>query len=201
MPKFNEQEKERIQEALLDKGKELFVQYGLKKTSIDDIVRACGIAKGSFYRFYPSKEELYYAVLKREEAFKERLIADAESSPLPADQLVERLLHAGIKAIEDSPFLQMTMRGDDWESLVRKLPRETVVRHAEEDQELGRRLFERLRREGKLGPIDPDVVTGMLRAVMLMALHRKELGPLHDSILNETIRCIAQGIAAKPSAL
>jgi len=54
MAKFTENEKEQIRQCLLTKGKELFIQYCLDKTSIDDLVQACGIAKCSFYKFFSS---------------------------------------------------------------------------------------------------------------------------------------------------
>ena len=36
----------------------------LKKTSVDQLTKAVGIAKGSFYKFYESKEILFFAVLE-----------------------------------------------------------------------------------------------------------------------------------------
>ena len=35
----------------------------MKKTSVDQLTKAVGIAKGSFYKFYESKEMLFFAVL------------------------------------------------------------------------------------------------------------------------------------------
>ncbi|WP_166243325.1 TetR/AcrR family transcriptional regulator [Paenibacillus turpanensis] len=198
MPKFNEHEKQHIRELLLNKGKELFVQYGLKKTSIDDIVQACGIAKGSFYRFFPSKEELYYEILRQEEAFTGDIIAELKGLDLPPAQLIEKLFYDSFQAIERSPFLSMVMRGYDWAQLIRKLPPEAMEEHTEADQQLGRELFAKWQKEGKLAPLDPDVITGMLRAVLLLSQHRQELGPLFDDIIVQLIRSIALGISAKP---
>ena len=53
MPKFSDSEKERIRQKLMREGERLFAAYGIKKVSIDEIVKAAGIAKGSFYTFYP----------------------------------------------------------------------------------------------------------------------------------------------------
>jgi AcrR family transcriptional regulator len=61
MPRgFSDREKELIHDSLLMKGRELFINYGLKKTSIADLCREAGIALGSFYIFYSSKEEKLY---------------------------------------------------------------------------------------------------------------------------------------------
>ena len=68
MPKgFTTEEKEIIKNTLIEKGAELFGTYGLKKTNIEEITNAVGIAKGSFYSFYNSKEELFLDVLGQTE--------------------------------------------------------------------------------------------------------------------------------------
>ena len=59
MPKFSDAEKEFIRQKLMQEGERLFVSFGIKKVSIYEIVQATGIAKGSFYSFYQSKEHLY----------------------------------------------------------------------------------------------------------------------------------------------
>ena len=62
MPRFTEQEKEIISSKLLIEGEKLFALHGLKKVTVDDLVAAVNISKGSFYAFYPSKEHLYVEI-------------------------------------------------------------------------------------------------------------------------------------------
>ncbi len=74
MPKFTDNEKEHIKQDLLTKGRTIFIKYGLAKTSIDEIIRECGIAKGTFYKFFNSKEELYYEILINEVEIREEVL-------------------------------------------------------------------------------------------------------------------------------
>lgn len=67
MPRFSEQEKQNIQQALLTEGERLFTSYGLKKVTIDDIVKAVNIAKATFYRFYEGKEYLFLDIAQRQQ--------------------------------------------------------------------------------------------------------------------------------------
>lgn len=67
MPRFSEYEKVRIQQSLLEEGERLFTSYGLKKVTIDDIVKAVKIAKASFYRFYDGKEYLFLDIAQRKQ--------------------------------------------------------------------------------------------------------------------------------------
>jgi AcrR family transcriptional regulator len=49
---------------LLAAGRRTFVRHGFADVRVDDLCSAAKIAKGSFYRYYRSKEELYFAVCR-----------------------------------------------------------------------------------------------------------------------------------------
>ena len=59
---FTEKEQEKIREELFLAGIKLIKEHGIQKTTVDKLTRSCGIAKGSFYLFYSSKEEAYEGV-------------------------------------------------------------------------------------------------------------------------------------------
>jgi AcrR family transcriptional regulator len=76
--------------ALLKAAQELIFSNGVAAMTIDDIVRQAGVAKGTFYLHFKSKEDVINAVV---EAIFERLvqgfITKAESRDIP---ITERLL-------------------------------------------------------------------------------------------------------------
>jgi AcrR family transcriptional regulator len=58
MPRaLTEQEKCRQCQKLLDKGKGIILSQGIKKISIDEITKAAGMAKGTFYHHFETKEK------------------------------------------------------------------------------------------------------------------------------------------------
>ncbi|WP_029410482.1 TetR/AcrR family transcriptional regulator [Treponema pedis] len=61
---FTIEEKEAVRKALFKKGYELLSQYGMKKLKIHDIARAVGIAAGTFYHFFPSKDAFISELIK-----------------------------------------------------------------------------------------------------------------------------------------
>jgi AcrR family transcriptional regulator len=75
----------RILKAALD----LFVRYGIKRTSVDDIAREAGIARGTLYIYYPSKDALFAAVAER--ICAERL-AMARDAAAGGSRLVDKLV-------------------------------------------------------------------------------------------------------------
>jgi len=50
-------------EAILDAATHVFVRYGFKKTSMDDLARAAGLSRQGLYIHFSTKEELFKAAL------------------------------------------------------------------------------------------------------------------------------------------
>lgn len=59
---FDEKQQEQIKEQLFLSGIRLLKKFGVQRTTVDKLTKDCGIAKGSFYLFYESKEEYIYAL-------------------------------------------------------------------------------------------------------------------------------------------
>jgi AcrR family transcriptional regulator len=67
---------------ILDAAAELIQRWGYKKTAVDDIARRAGVAKGTIYLHWKTREDLFMALLLREsvEAARE-MIVRVESDP------------------------------------------------------------------------------------------------------------------------
>ena len=76
---FSEQQKEKLREQLLITGFELLKQFGYRKMTIDDITKKCAIAKGTFYRFFKSKEDFIYELMIYERDKEKQALLDALS--------------------------------------------------------------------------------------------------------------------------
>lgn len=194
MPKFTEHEKEQILQSLLSNGKELFSQYGLSKTSIDQIVNACGIAKGSFYKFFSSKEELYLAILKNEEHIRDHLLSELLRDDLPPKALLSAFLHKAYRMVEDNPFLQSVFQPGEYERIVRKLPRH-VKSSARADNEKGVDVINALISRGLLQGESPAIIVGIMRAIMMLRLHKEQIGPeIFPQVIDKLIDYTAEGL-------
>jgi AcrR family transcriptional regulator len=51
------------EESIIAAGRKLFTHYGLKKTTVDDIAKEAGIAKGTIYLYFKNKDEIFSKVL------------------------------------------------------------------------------------------------------------------------------------------
>jgi AcrR family transcriptional regulator len=60
-----EREKERRREEILDAAQRVFVEKGLTTATVDDIVAAAELSKGTLYLYFESKEDIYIALMLR----------------------------------------------------------------------------------------------------------------------------------------
>ncbi len=136
MPKgFTQAEKEQIQRDLLLKGKALIIENGFKKTSVSSITKAVGIAKGSFYMFYESKEELFIDILEDiESRIQAEMLREIEDSFLPADALLKNLLKSRLRSVMEDEILAMTLNTDLIQDVWRKLPEKRQKANIKRDE-------------------------------------------------------------------
>src|SRR5512133_3239278 len=72
---------------ILDAATALILRWGYNKTTIDDIARQAGVAKGTIYLHWKTREALFAGLMTREKLlfaqdFKRRILADPEGCTL-----------------------------------------------------------------------------------------------------------------------
>jgi AcrR family transcriptional regulator len=94
---------------ILDAAQELFVRYGVKRTSIDDVAREAGIAKGTVYLSFESKAELFAAIADRlcASTFADVQRIALETTPLTTRLvgILDRYIGATHRLIAQSPHI------------------------------------------------------------------------------------------------
>ncbi|MGB9663166.1 MAG: TetR/AcrR family transcriptional regulator [Moorellaceae bacterium] len=92
-------------EEIMNAAEELFKEKGVEETSVNDITHRAGIAKGTFYWYFKSKDELLDALVEREiDRYIERITPIVEASDLNAVEKLRRMLevHNKICAAKDN---------------------------------------------------------------------------------------------------
>jgi AcrR family transcriptional regulator len=64
-PPLRQRRKETRPQELLEAALTLFVEKGFAATRSEEVARAAGVSKGTLYLYYPSKEELFKAVVRQ----------------------------------------------------------------------------------------------------------------------------------------
>jgi AcrR family transcriptional regulator len=197
MPKgFTDGEKEDIRMALIEKGKELFGKYGIRKTSITDLTDAVGIAKGSFYIFYNSKEELFFHILKKTE---KEIHGEILHNLLDIDNLTVEKVKVFFKDlyfnVESNSFLKRIMDKDEVNHLWRKLPASMKEENLTVDIDTAGNLIQALEQRGFTINEDKSIVAGILRTIFLIMLHKEEIGEsIYPKVINKLIDIVLESL-------
>src|SRR5699024_11776025 len=119
---FNDYEKQVITDSLLEQGKILFSKFGFRKTSIHEITKNVGIAQGTFYKFFNSKEELYFVILEMEEEKIKEELATIDifkgNQPKKAIKIIHRKM---VNTVEQNTILCEVYVGRNFETMLNKL--------------------------------------------------------------------------------
>ncbi|WP_221567413.1 TetR/AcrR family transcriptional regulator [Alkalihalobacillus sp. TS-13] len=186
---FDTKEKAKIRKSLLEEGREAFVQNGLRKTNVASLTSAVGIAQGSFYLFFPSKEGLYFEVIEEEEAKIKKTLQDEFLDQPLTREVFKTFLIRGLTLISDNSIIQQLLQGDDFLRLTKKLSSEKLQQHAENDVFALTPFLEKWGKQGNLNEVRPEILTAILRSFFLMTLHRKEIG---TDVFDVTIERLAE---------
>lgn len=192
---FTLDEKDCIARTLVDTAERLFATQGLKKTSLDELVRPAGIGKGSFYAFFESKESLYLEVMLRRAPLVGAGLADALARPIDEDNLVD-LMRAITDVLVDDPFYRRLLtHADELTAVTRRVGPDQIARVMPQIVSPVLDYLTAGQRAGVLvDDIAPTALLGVMRSVGLLVMNKDRFGDGYEAVLDATIRTLARGM-------
>ena len=76
---------------ILDGAKRCFLAQGFDGASMNDIVRAAGVSKGTVYAYFPSKEKLFEALIFRDRHNQAEQVVVIDDDSLPVEAVLRQL--------------------------------------------------------------------------------------------------------------
>ena len=182
---FTEDQNETIRRDLIREARRCGVTIGMRKTSVEQLTNAVGISKGSFYKFFPSKELLFFAMLEdiHTECFAVAQASLRETAAQsPADRVAEAIL-AACRWLSETQALVFVE--NDAEFLLRRLPDEVKTAHYHDDETHIRALLESggLRPKGGIA-----LATAAIRGLILTVSHQEQIGAMYPQVLDILVR-------------
>ena len=157
----------------------------MRKTSVDWLTQTVGISKGSFYRFFESKELLFFAVL--EDIHAELYdVSDGvlrENINLPPAERAAKAILAVCKRMSDTGV--MTFIENDVTALLQRLPENIKAEHYHDDETHIRALLE----SNSLIPNGGmELATATVRGLILTISHKEQVGLRYSQVLDLLVR-------------
>ena len=189
---------------LVQAAQAVFAQRGYHAATVDDITRAAGVAKGTFYLYFDEKREIYYEVIRGFLALIKDIGRSIGQAPRGSDYF-SRAEHAANQLMR--VFI-------DNREMARLAYRESMGLDAELEKLIGgfyREIAEveaaNIRVGIELGifrPVDPLLVAyahiGMAERVILATLEDDSGLPPPEQIVREMMQIAFEGLARPPAA-
>ena len=194
MPKsYSEQEREYIRNRLKEEAAKCLTIYGIRRTTVDELVKRVNIPKGTFYLFYKSKELLLFEVIQeQQEIINNRLyqtISAIAGTEFSAENLTDAIFEF-YKMAEKMPILKLLDLGEV-ELLVRKLPQETVAAHLQDDTDTIEKMLALLPVKKN---VNIKVISSAFHAIYYATLHKAEIG---EEQYDAALRMLIYGVVAQ----
>jgi AcrR family transcriptional regulator len=185
-----------IKDDILKEAQKLFQQFGVKKTTMEDIAKAMGKGKSTLYYYFCSKEDIFDAVITKEmdEVF-ERVSHAVEKAESAEDKLKAFTL-TKIKAVQKRSNLYKIVKGEiqdgmrcmkhihtEYDAQEVKLVKD-ILRFGVKNGEFGKAVAKEL-------DLLPSVLVSSLRGLerdMFIDARYAKLEPRLDSIINILIK-------------
>jgi len=197
---FSESDREAIRQKLIEAGRSHFLRYGLRKTNVEELAREAGIAKGTFYNFFESKEDLCLSIYDQEEAAmrtQTAAILDAHTKP---EHAVRALLEFALEFIGNDSLLNHLRESGEIALLARGVGTKRLASHLDEDTVFSKQVIDSLRAKGAVIELSNEVAAGVLRAFVMLSLHQDEIGrQVYSQVVETLMGWIATGFAGNHS--
>ncbi|QOW61031.1 TetR/AcrR family transcriptional regulator [Treponema pedis] len=188
---FTDEEKEAIRKKLHKVAKDCLKRYGVRKTTVDQMVEMADISKGSFYNFYASKEMLFFSVLEEYQIDIMNHLTEqlGQENQINADQFV-RLLYDFYQDFRYS-FVYTIFKNHEMELLIRKLPKEVIKTHHLLDDRMVEKIVSKINIRETLSA---EIISALFRTIAMSILHIEEIG---EKQFDTILKLLIQGIVGQ----
>jgi AcrR family transcriptional regulator len=92
-----------LDRTILDTARSVFETYGVRRANIEDVAARAGVSRSTIYRRFPTKDELFERVVRREAEVFFTTLDQATSGHDPQEAVIEAFA-LGVRLIQDSPL-------------------------------------------------------------------------------------------------
>ena len=175
---FTDDEKRAIRKRLIEEFENELRYQKINKISIDDLVNKVGIAKGSFYLFFKSKEYLFVEVInKTQSEIVNSFMEIAEKKNLTEKEKLKKFFFTLIKELQNHPWINQ-LSTVDFEKTIRRLPEEMKETLRKNDIADIKMILNTL----NLTPVVPlEKITVIVEIILSSIIHKDEFGSSYNT--------------------
>jgi len=162
---------------LFSSAKKLFSVKGFKETNVADITKKAGVAVGTFYNYYPSKEKLFMEIYLEENAKLKKSMIDSIDLNEDPVILIKKMFLQNITGIKNNPILCQWYNRDAFDKIERIYREENGIRAVDFLYGDFIKLIQKWQAEGKMRKdISSELIMAIFAAMVNINTHKEEIG-------------------------
>ena len=200
MPKiYSETERTDIKDNLKREANILMIERGIKKTTVDELVKRAGIPKGTFYLFYPSKEMLLFECIQDFHNEADKIISDGMEQIIRkyksrtkgkrfSNECLDEITDVLMEAINitGGSCLKIMLDPESMNLLISKLPEDVLKKHGNDSKENILLEFFGIKDKEKI-----QAISGSFTLILLGIIYSSVLG---DELAEKSTRLLVRGV-------
>ncbi|MDK2952493.1 MAG: hypothetical protein PWQ77_2158 [Kosmotogales bacterium] len=157
--------------------KELFSENGFKNTNVSAITRKAGMAVGSFYNYYSSKEDLFMDIYLEENAKLKREIMRSLDLSLEPLMVIGNLVALNFKGMQENPILREWYNKSVFDKIEQTYREKNGVDAVDFLYDSFLEIIEMWQSRGKMRKdIDSKTIMMIFVAIINIDTHKEEIG-------------------------
>ena len=206
MPKiYSEVERTDIKDNLKREANILMIERGIKKTTVDELVKRAGIPKGTFYLFYPSKEMLLFECIQDFHNEADKIISDGMEQIIRkyksrtkgkrfSNECLDEITDVLMEAINitSGSCLKIMLDPESMNLLISKLSEDVLKKHGNDSKENILLEFFGIKDKEKI-----QAISGSFTLILLGLIYSPVLG---DELAEKSTRLLVRGLVDQMSS-
>ena len=185
---------------IYDSAKELFSLKGFKDTNVSDITKKAGVAVGTFYNYYSSKEKLFMDIFLDENVkLKKSCLQsiDLNNSPL---EVVRQMLGLNVQGMKANPILREWYNRSVFIRIEQIYREENGLENFDFLYDSFYEIILKWQEEGKMRrDIDSKMIMTIFAAIINVDTHKEEIGIQYfPELLDYMSEFIMKGLTGCP---
>ena len=179
--------------SILEASARLFARRPYHEVLMEDVARDVGVAKGTIYRHFPTKEDLFAAVSMWYLEMLEVETARVLETGGPPLQCLKQMLKRLIELLQEHSTFFQVMQRHECEVWTRQESRFTKLRGAIRDNFVG--LIVKAQGQGELAvPFKPVIAADMLLGMMRNVLRYTQPAPTPEKLAGMAMHVFVHGL-------
>ncbi len=186
-------------ELIFESAREIFAVKGYKGASISDIAQKAGLAVGTFYIYFESKDRLFVEIFKQEtEKLMKQIMSSLDVGEEPM-KLIRRLLEENMKGMLANPILRQWYQPEIFAKIEKICNEDNVLGSMEFLYRDFHRLVQMWQADGRMrSDISSEMIMAIFGAIIRIGYHKEEIGLKYFPELQDRLtEFVLEGLSVK----